>query len=101
RFTAWPIVDGRSDELRASWGSIAKQCAGICVWQNRPFRSPALRRERIENQPFRSPGNKQGRHSQNQPFREENLFLKQWESQVADKRIHGTTRKQVETCFTE
>ena len=32
---------------------------------------------------------------------EENLFLKQWESQVADKRIHGTTRKQVATCFEE
>jgi len=30
---------------------------------------------------------------------EENLFLKQWETQVADKRIHGTTRKQVEACF--
>jgi hypothetical protein len=32
---------------------------------------------------------------------EENLFLKQWESQVADKRIHGTTRKQVAACFEE
>src|ERR1700759_2329777 len=32
---------------------------------------------------------------------EENLFLKQWESQVADKRIHGTTRKQVGACFEE
>jgi transposase len=30
---------------------------------------------------------------------EENLFLQQWESQVADKRIHGTTRKQVAACF--
>jgi hypothetical protein len=27
-------VDGRSDELRASWGSIAKRCAGIWAWQN-------------------------------------------------------------------
>ena len=32
---------------------------------------------------------------------EENLFLKQWESQVADKRIHGATRKQVAACFEE
>ena len=30
---------------------------------------------------------------------EQNLFLKQWESQIADKRIHGTTRKQVAACF--
>jgi hypothetical protein len=30
---------------------------------------------------------------------EENLFLACWESQVADKRIHGTTRKQVAACF--
>jgi transposase len=30
---------------------------------------------------------------------EENLFLEHWESQVADKRIHGTTRKQVAACF--
>ena len=30
---------------------------------------------------------------------EENLFLQQWESQIADKRIHGTTRKQVAACF--
>jgi DNA replication protein DnaC len=27
-------VDGRSDALRASWGSIAKRCAGICACQN-------------------------------------------------------------------
>jgi transposase len=32
---------------------------------------------------------------------QENLFLEQWESQVADKRIHGTTRKQVAACFEE
>jgi transposase len=32
---------------------------------------------------------------------EENLFLSYWESQVADKRIHGTTRKQVAACFEE
>jgi hypothetical protein len=30
---------------------------------------------------------------------EENRFLSQWESQVADKRIHGTTRKQVMAPF--
>ena len=30
---------------------------------------------------------------------EENLFLERWENQVADKRIHGTTRKQVAACF--
>jgi transposase len=30
---------------------------------------------------------------------EENLFLERWESQVADKRIHGTTRKQIAACF--
>jgi hypothetical protein len=30
---------------------------------------------------------------------EENLFLACWESQVADKRIHGTTRKQVAARF--
>jgi len=42
-------VDGRSDELRANWGSTAKLSVGICVWQNRPFRSPCLRRKRIEN----------------------------------------------------
>lgn len=30
---------------------------------------------------------------------EENLFLRQWEANVADKRIHGTTRKQVAACF--
>jgi transposase len=30
---------------------------------------------------------------------EENLFLQHWESQVADKRIHGTTRKQVLSLF--
>jgi hypothetical protein len=29
--------------------------AGICAWQNRPFRSPAVRRKRIENQPLRLP----------------------------------------------
>ena len=32
---------------------------------------------------------------------EENLFLQHWESSVADKRIHGTTRKQVAACFEE
>ena len=32
---------------------------------------------------------------------EENLFLSYWESSVADKRIHGTTRKQVAACFEE
>jgi transposase len=32
---------------------------------------------------------------------QENLFLSEWEKQVADKRIHGTTRKQVEACFHE
>jgi transposase len=32
---------------------------------------------------------------------EENLFLGYWESNVADKRIHGTTRKQVVACFAE
>jgi transposase len=32
---------------------------------------------------------------------EQNLFLQQWEKQVADKRIHGTTRKQVMACFEE
>jgi transposase len=32
---------------------------------------------------------------------EEILFLSHWESQVADKRIHGTTRKQVIACFDE
>src|SRR6201994_4036693 len=32
---------------------------------------------------------------------EENLFLSHWESCVADKRIHGTTRKQVAACFEE
>jgi hypothetical protein len=32
---------------------------------------------------------------------EENFFLQQWETQVADKRIHGTTRKQVALCFEE
>jgi transposase len=36
-----------------------------------------------------------------QSLSEQNLFLKRWESQVADKRIHGTTRKQVEACFAE
>ena len=30
---------------------------------------------------------------------QQNLFLQQWESQVADKRIHGTTRKQVAALF--
>jgi hypothetical protein len=32
---------------------------------------------------------------------EENLFLEHWESNIADKRIHGTTRKQVAACFAE
>jgi transposase len=32
---------------------------------------------------------------------EENLFLSHWEGGVADKRIHGTTRKQVAACFEE
>jgi transposase len=32
---------------------------------------------------------------------EENLFLQRWESSIADKRIHGTTRKQVAACFEE
>jgi transposase len=30
---------------------------------------------------------------------EENLHLGQWEENVADQRIHGTTRKQVAACF--
>lgn len=30
---------------------------------------------------------------------EENAFLSQWEKTIADKRIHGTTCKQVEACF--
>lgn len=30
---------------------------------------------------------------------EQNLFLRHWESQVADRRIHGTTRQQVQTRF--
>jgi transposase len=32
---------------------------------------------------------------------EENLFLQRWECSIADKRIHGTTRKQVAACFEE
>jgi transposase len=32
---------------------------------------------------------------------EENRFLSHWECSVADKRIHGTTRKQVAACFEE
>lgn len=32
---------------------------------------------------------------------EENRFLLQWELGTADKRIHGTTRKQVAACFLE
>jgi len=32
---------------------------------------------------------------------EENHFLSYWESSVADKRIHGTTCKQVAACFEE
>jgi transposase len=32
---------------------------------------------------------------------EENEFLRQWEQQVADKRIHGTTRQQVGKVFEE
>jgi transposase len=32
---------------------------------------------------------------------EENLFLAHWECSVADKRIHGTTCKQVAACFEE
>jgi transposase len=32
---------------------------------------------------------------------EENLFLEHWETNIADKRIHGTTRKQVAACFAE
>jgi transposase len=32
---------------------------------------------------------------------EENLFLRQWEENVADKRIHGTTCKQVAARFEE
>ncbi len=31
---------------------------------------------------------------------EQNQFLLQWETQVADQRIHGTTRRQVGHCFT-
>ena len=31
----------------------------------------------------------------------QNLFLAQWEKNTADKRIHGTTRQQVDTCFLE
>jgi transposase len=30
---------------------------------------------------------------------EENFFLQSWESSIADKRIHGTTRKQVAALF--
>ncbi|MFY9986337.1 MAG: IS21 family transposase [Chthoniobacterales bacterium] len=32
---------------------------------------------------------------------EENFFLQRWEGSIADKRIHGTTRKQVAACFEE
>jgi hypothetical protein len=32
---------------------------------------------------------------------EENLFLQCWETNIADKRIHGTTRQQVAACFEE
>ena len=32
---------------------------------------------------------------------EENLFLQYWESSIADKRIHGTTRKQAAASFAE
>jgi transposase len=32
---------------------------------------------------------------------EQNLFLSHWESSIADTRIHGTTRKQVNACFEE
>ena len=32
---------------------------------------------------------------------EQNLFLAHWEDNVASKRIHGTTRRQVEACFEE
>jgi transposase len=31
----------------------------------------------------------------------QNLHLQQWEKNVADTRIHGTTRQQVATCFAE
>lgn len=32
---------------------------------------------------------------------EQNLYLSHWETHTADKRIHGTTRKQVDTLFKE
>ena len=32
---------------------------------------------------------------------EQNLFLSKWERETADKRIHGTTRRQVAACFEE
>ena len=32
---------------------------------------------------------------------EQNLFLDQWETKVADKRIHGTVRQQVEALFAQ
>jgi hypothetical protein len=46
-------VDGRNDELRASWRPIAKRCAGICAWHTRPFRPPDSEEgadRKIENQ---------------------------------------------------
>jgi hypothetical protein len=50
--TAIYSLADRSDELRVSWGPIAKRYSGICGWQNRPFRLPALKRKRIENSHF-------------------------------------------------
>jgi hypothetical protein len=68
-FTAWPIVDGRSDALRARWGSIAKRRA-VYLRLRKPAISIAGSEEGAARKPAISiTGNKQGTHSQNQPFR--------------------------------
>jgi hypothetical protein len=69
RFTAWPTADGRSDELRTSWGSIAKRWVGI-LRLSKPANPIAGFEEGEARKPaIRSPGSKQVRTSQTQPFR--------------------------------
>ena len=70
--TIYSLADrGWSQRRIASELGINRETvSGLCGWQNRPFRPPALRRARLQNQPFRSPALELGRRSYCEPLAE-------------------------------
>src|SRR6516162_9239336 len=80
---SWPTS---ADTMGCTWCRVGLGCRNTKVRSNGEW--PTLRENALKGRRFRS-------------LAEENHFLSYWESSVADKRIHGTTREQVAACFEE